>query len=55
MIKFESEPLECDECGEFSLVATYYPVVHNVTYYCNRCKLEFYDTNLDFDREDVIS
>jgi ribosomal protein L37AE/L43A len=55
MKRLNSEPLECDECGRLTLGATYDPATHIVTYYCEMCHLEFYDNNLDFDREDVAS
>lgn len=52
-MKLSSPALECDECSAISLIATYDPITHSVTYKCVTCSHEFYDTNLDFDREDV--
>jgi len=53
MTIYPSAPLECDECGKLALFGTYEADTHSVTYRCTFCNLEFYDTNLDFDREDV--
>jgi hypothetical protein len=53
MAIYPSAPLECDECGRLALFGTYEADTHSITYRCTFCNLEFYDTNLDFDREDV--
>ena len=43
--------LECQECETLALVGEYDSKTHAVTYRCGACGDEYYDTNLDTEKE----
>ena len=52
-MKLTTDPVECEGCETLSLRGTYEPENHMVTWYCSNCYFEFYDNNLDIDKEDL--